>query len=145
MYIFGQLTFKISRFYFGRNRDGMQMEIEGLPLQLAISDPFVLTLAASSFANAEAYRCAVVMGCPAIEVYRSELDHDFYLLYPRGAFGECKGMDKAVFWAFSNALDRLKSAYMDLDDYPEMQKRLKAVIKEIDGMKKEVDQINNGR
>lgn len=110
-----------------------------IPVFLSIDDPYVEQLAQMGDYNRQALDAAILMGKSVICVAEMPSIGEHVLIYPRGVFGEQYDMDKSVFWAMGSAIDKLKSAYMDMEENPDVQKRVKAIIKDLESMRKELD------
>lgn len=118
---------------------GMTMKDSVLPIFLSVDDPFVLELARSSCTNKMALEQAEKMGKTVVCAIQMPSIGEYVLLFPRGAFGELVDMDKSVLWALKSAMEKLKSAYMDMEEDEAAQKEVKDITKRLQDLMSRLD------
>lgn len=102
-------------------------------------------IVATKAARNDPANAIVLAACDALDVALVMVVQDpesgeDLLVFPRGAFGE-KNMEKSVFWALKTAEEKMKTAYMDLEELPDEQAEVKAMIKRLHEIVYKVDKL----
>lgn len=110
-----------------------------LPVWMSIDDPFIDNLAANYPQDAAVRDSCILLGRCVVMVAFDPKTGENHLVYPRGAFGESVNtMEESVRWKLRDAKTNLSAAYVDMDETPELGKEVKAMIKRLGEMDREI-------
>lgn len=105
------------------------------PVYVSVHDPMVAVAARQWRENAVNLESYQAMGCDRVLLGQDPETGDYIILRPK----EETDMEKSVFWAIRNAKEKLKTAYMDLEEMPGIQKGVRVMVKQLEEWEAEVD------